>query len=102
MNRYLIPRRITQRYELFEGWGWPEVLSALAGLGIGALLSLLATLLRLPLALCVLPGILAGGTGIAIARPMPTGENLLTFLRSARAYTRTRRFYLYDFGRDDA
>ncbi len=101
MNRYLIPRRITQRWEILPGWGWRELGSAGVGLGIGALLFAVASLAGLPLWLRALLVIVAAGCGVGLAMPMATGGSMLDMLLDARAYGRTRHQYLYDFGRDD-
>lgn len=101
MERYLIPRRITQGYELFPGWTGREIKLVAAALVLGALLFLLAGLLRLPLALHIgLPLVIVAGTAAAV-RPRPTGESLLDEWLRIFAYSRARRLYLYDFGRDD-
>ena len=103
MNRYLIPRRITQRYELFPGWGWPEVLAALAGVALGGLVFGLLSLLNVPLVARLLPALLLAGAVVGIARPMPvTGESALAMLLQARSFFRARQIHLYDIGRDDA
>lgn len=34
---YLIPQAISLRYELFPGWGWPEVRVVLSGILLGGL-----------------------------------------------------------------
>lgn len=102
MDRYLIPRRITQRWELFPGWGWPQ----LGALGIGVLAGLLCffivSLLGVPLFVRVIAFLLpAGGVGF-LGKPLPTAESPLDMLLAFRAYAQTRHLYLFDFGRDDA
>lgn len=102
MNRYLIPRRITQRWELSQGWGWREIGAAAIGLLVGALLLGLASLVGLPLAGRALALLLPAGIATYAAMPMPTGENLLDMLLAFRNFARRRHLFLYDFGRDDA
>lgn len=102
MNRYLIPRRITQRWELFPGWGWAELAATGIGLLVGAILFALASLLGLPVAVRIFMAILAVGGGAGLARPMPTGDSALVMLQRGRRFYRSPRHYLYDFGRDDA
>ncbi len=102
MNRYLIPRRITQRWELFPGWGWAEIGATGVGLLVGGVLLGLAWLLGLPLAVCVVLLILPAGAGAGIARPLPVGGSALEMLQQGRQFLRDRRLYLFDLGRDDA
>ncbi len=104
MNRYLIPRRITQRWEIIpgSGWGWAEIGVAAVGLLVGGVLLGLAWLLRAPLWLLALLLILPTGAGVGVAQPMPvTGESGLVMLQQMRQYFQSRRLYLYDIGRDD-
>ena len=106
MSRYLIPRRITQRWEILPGWGWRELGSAGMGLGVGTVLLLLSLLLPAGggwgIAGRTLLVLLPAGGGAGLAMPMATGGSMLDMLQGARAYGRTRHFYPYDFGRDDA
>ena len=101
-TRYLIPRRITQRFELVAGWGWRQIGAVLAGLGVGVVLALLAWALHLPWWIIALVVLLPAGSGAGLAMPMPTGGSMLDMLVDLRAYGRTRHLYLYDIGRDDA
>ena len=100
-ERYLIPRRITQRWELFPGWGKPELLLCFAGAGVGALLAGLATLLGAPIYLVAPLAALPLTVAVVLAMPMAAGGNMAEWLFALRAYTRTRHLYLFDFGRDD-
>ena len=101
-SRYLIPRRITQRWEMLPGWGWRELGAAGVGLGVGVLLFVAASLIGLPLWLRALLAIIGLGSGVGLGMPMATGGSMLDMLLEARTYGRTRHLYLYDLGRDDA
>lgn len=101
MNRYLIPRRITQRWELMPGWGWRELGATGIGFAIGAALFALAALLRLPLAVHFLLLLAPTGCAAYMAMPMALGGSFLDMVLAWRAYARTRHLYLYDLGRDD-
>lgn len=102
MNRYLIPRRITQRWEMFAGIGWRELAVLGIGLLAGALLFGLASLVGLPLAIRAILVILPPGVAFMAARPLPTSESLLDMLLAWHDFSKRRHLYLYDFGRDDA
>ncbi len=101
-ERYLIPRRITQRWELFPGWGKPELLLCLAGAGVGALLAGLATLVGLPLYITAPVAVIPLAVAIVLAMPMAAGESMGVLVLAVRAYGRTQKLYLFDFRRDDA
>ena len=101
-ERYLIPRRITQRWELFPGWGKPELLLCLAGAVVGAVLAGASSLLGLPFGFTDLFVVLPVGGAAVLAMPQPTGDSLIGFLTALRAYRSTRHLYLFDHGRDDA
>lgn len=102
MNRYLIPRRITQRWEIMPGWGWRELASAGIGLATGAVLFALASLIGLPLIIRLLLLLLPAGSLTYLAMPLAMGGSMLDLILAFRAYSRTRHLYLYDLGRDDA
>lgn len=106
MNRYLIPRRITQRWEILPGWGWRELGAAGVGLGGGIVLLLLSLLLPTGggwgIAGRTLLVLLPAGSGAGLAMPTSAGGSMLNMLLDARRFGRTRHMYLYDFGRDDA
>lgn len=100
-NRYLIPRRITQRYEFFTGIGWREVQVLFMGLVCGGAWFLGSHLLYESLLVQVLPGVFSLSLTYFLVRPFPDGTRLLDLLRAIkRFYTRPRR-YLYDWSRDD-
>jgi hypothetical protein len=101
MSRYLIPRRITQRWEILPGWGWRELAAAGVGLGVGVVLFAAASLIGLPLWLRALLVVVAVGCGVGLAMPMATGGSMLDMLLDSRAYGRTQHLYMYDLGRDD-
>jgi hypothetical protein len=101
MNRYLIPRRITQRFEFAPGWGIQEAATVAAGAAAGGLLLLLASLFGLNPGFRLLPPVLVLGASVFAARPLPDGTTLLDLLGAARAFSRSRKLYLYDFSRDD-
>ena len=101
IERYLIPRRITQRWELFPGWGKPELLICLAGAGGSAVLVGISTLVGLPVYIVALLGLLPLGVAVLLVMPQPTGGCFFDMLLAQRAYQATRKLYLFDFGRDD-
>jgi hypothetical protein len=102
MTRYLIPRRITQRFEFAPGWGIPEAATVLVGAAAGGLLLLFASVLGLNPALRLLPATFLVVAAVFAARPLPDGTTLLELLAAARAFARSRKLYLYDFSREDA
>ena len=102
MSRYLVPRRINQRWEILPGWGSLQLGAAGVGLATGVLLFAAASLAGLPLWLRALLVIVAEGCGVGLAMPMATGGSMLAMLLDSRDYGRTRHMYYYDLGRDDA
>lgn len=101
-SRYLIPRRITQRWELAPGWGRIELLVASAGTAAAVALFLLLGLLPfVPLAARAFVALLIAGAGVIMVAPQPDGSKMLDIALAQRAYRARQRRYLYDFGRDD-
>ena len=102
-HRYLIPRRITQRWELFPGWGWLELAAVGGGAVVGVVLFLLGIFFRLPLLVRALAFVLPPAAAVFVAKPMVVGgDSLFTQILALRAYLRRPRRYLYDFRREDA
>lgn len=99
--RYLIPRRIMQRWEVMPGWGWRQIAALGVGLGVGAVLALLGWLIHLPIWLLVLLVLLPAGSGAGVAMPMPTGGSMLDLLLDAQAYGQAKHFYLFDLRKED-
>lgn len=99
---YLIPRRIPQRWELFPGWGAPELKVLAQGAGVSVILGGLALVLGLPLALTMLLGLVpVAGVGFAV-KPLATGQDSLWTLASYFWHYRTHpQRYLYDWHRED-
>ncbi len=100
-ERYLIPRRITQRWELVPGWGKPELLICLTGAAGSAGLVGISSLIGLPIYVVALLGLLPLGVAVLLVMPQPTGGCFVDMLLAQRAYMATRKLYLFDFGRDD-
>ena len=99
--RYLIPKRITQRYEFMPGWGFPEVGLVLGGFAAGIALYLLLGLFGLPLALRIFLAILIALAAFAAANPVAIGQRPIDLITDWRGWTKTQRLYMYDLGRDD-
>ena len=101
-GRYLIPRRITQRWELFPGWGKTELLLCLAGAGASAALAGLSALVGLPIAISIRLAVLPLGASVLLGMPQPSGGTFYDLLLAQQTYVSRRHLYLYDIGRDDA
>jgi hypothetical protein len=100
-QRYLIPRRITQRYEFFLGIGWQEIRTLFMGTACGGAWFTGSHLMHAGLLVQVIPGVLCLGMAYFLVRPLPDGSRLLDFLIAMKTfYTKPRR-YLYDWSRDD-
>jgi len=98
---YLIPRRIDQGYQFVPGWGLRQAGVVVASVAVGAVIGLIAHLLRLPAPVQVVPGILLGGAGVMAARPLPDGSTLMDLLAAARDWSRRPKQYLYNWSRED-
>lgn len=102
MARYLIPKPIQRKYELFPGWGMVQAGIVVAGIASGALfgwgISFLAG---------AIPGIVVfvalAAIGGALAFPPPGGIEppLYQKLQAWRGYTRTPKKWLYDWNSSD-
>ena len=99
MSRYLIPKPITQKYELFPGTGWGLVEAGLVGGGLAGGLGLLALSRLTPWPLPVRLGlaVLVAAVGMALAFPVPGQEPLHRLLRAWWRYRHRPRLYLYDW-----
>ena len=102
-TRYLIPRRIRQRYEFFpgSGIGLPEVGLILAGLGAATVWFGGAGLFRLPFLVRLLPALALAGFGYFAARPLPDGTNLWGLAQAFHQWRTRPQRYLYDWSRED-
>lgn len=99
MSRYLIPKPITQKYELLPGTGWGLVEAGLVGGGLAGGLGLLALSRLTPWPLPVRLGlaVLVAAVGMALAFPVPGQEPLHRLLRAWWRYRHRPRLYLYDW-----
>ncbi|MHB1957089.1 MAG: hypothetical protein ACYCOU_25515 [Sulfobacillus sp.] len=99
MARYLIPKPISKKYELFpgSGWGLVEAGIVVAGLIAGALLFLFATLLGLPIIVRLVLAALTIAIGGALAFPPPQGEPAYQIVLRWRNYQRQPHRYVYDW-----
>ena len=105
MSRYLIPKPITQKYELLPGTGWGLVEAGLVGGGLAGGLGLLVLSRLTPWPLPVRLGlaVLVAAVGMALAFPVPGQEPLHRLLRAWWRYRHRPRLYLYDWtARDGA
>ena len=100
-HRYLIPRRITQRYEFFTGIGWREVQVVLLGLVCGGAWFLGSHLIHANLLVQMLPGVFSLGLTYFLVRPFPDGTRLLDLIMAIKRFYTRPRCYLYDWSRDD-
>lgn len=101
-ERYLVPRRITQRWELFPGWGRRELLTVLVGAAVAAALTTPILILGMPLPLAAVTALLPIGGAAGLAMPQPTSDSLLVLILFWRGYLARPRLYVYDHRRDDA
>lgn len=102
MARYIIPKPITQKYELFPGSGWGLME---AGLVAGSLAGALALVFLFSLIGEVVPGLIlgvfGGFIGSALAVPMPGQPPLYQLLQAFREFRRQPRRWLYDWTASD-
>jgi hypothetical protein len=95
---YLIPRNVTQRFEFFPGFGWPELGQTLAGLAVGGLFFFVLGLFGAGFWRLLV--VFAGGAGgYVLSMSFPkTGKTVLALLRDAKRWKMSQRRYLYRFG----
>lgn len=97
-KEYIIPRRITTRFEIFPGWGWSEIIILLLGFAIGGVLYLLFHAIGLSpsiqLSFPLFPPLLA----FLATRPSPvSGDNFITQAKSIANYVKNPKIYVYDY-----
>lgn len=96
---YLIPRNISNRFEFFPGWGWPELVILLLGIGIGTLFCILAGFATHSPAR-FLPILLFGAMGYMATKPiMADGSTALQIIKYMQRHRYTQKLYLYQKGR---
>lgn len=95
---YIIPRRITTRFELFPGWGWTELLILLVGMISATIFYFSAQAIGIPPSIRVpLSGALAV-ISFLISRPSPvSGDNGLIYAKSFINYLKNPKIYVYDY-----
>lgn len=95
---YLIPRNISNRFEFFPGWGWPELIMLLVGIGIGVLICfLLGFVTHSPARF--LPILLFGAIGYIATKPtMADGSTALQIIKYMQRYNHSQKLYLYQKG----
>lgn len=95
---YIIPKNVSQRFEFFPGFGWPELFLTLGGLGVGVLLFILLGFFTSSIGRGLVV-IMAGATGFFLGKGDPrTGKTILSFIRDFRDWKLRQRVFLYYFG----
>lgn len=95
---YLIPRNISNRFEFFPGWGWPELIMLLVGIGIGVLICVLLGLITHSPAR-FLPILLFGAIGYIATKPiMADGSTALQIIKYMQRHNNSQKLYLYQKG----
>jgi len=101
MARYLIPKPISQRYELFPGWGLAQAGLVLAGVGAGAVMFGGLTLVHGPVALRLIGLALPIGLAGSLAFPPPNEPPLYQRLQAGLRYRQRPKRFLYDWTAGD-
>ncbi len=101
--RILIPKPITQKYELFPGSGWGLVEAGLVAgggiIGLGTVFGSIAW--GAPVLLGLILGIIVMAVGVGLALPVPGQTPLYQLLGAWRAYKQRPVRYLYDWTASD-
>ena len=101
--RILVPKPITQKYELFPGSGWGLMEAGLiaAGLAGAFLLFGLTSLIGLPVPVRLIAAVLVAAVGAGLALPVPGQAPLYQLLLAWRIYRQRPMRYLYDWTASD-
>ena len=94
-----MPRAVRTRFEFSPGWGWPEVLSLIAGAAVGFGLQWLFVLLRLhggtAFGVRAFLFTLPPGAAFLLVKSDAAGGSLWRQYGAMRAYRRRPRLYVY-------
>jgi len=101
MARYLIPKPISQRYELFPGWGLAEAGLVLAGVAAGGLVFAGLSLVHGPVALRLIGLALPIGLAGFLAFPPPNEPPLYQRLQAGLRYHQRPQRFVYDWTAGD-
>ena len=101
--RILVPKPITQKYELFpgSGWGLTEAGLIAAGLAGAFLMFGLTSLIGLPVPVRLMAAVLVAAVGAGLALPVPGQAPLYQLLMAWRTYRQRPTRYLYDWTASD-
>ena len=101
--RILVPKPITQKYELFpgSGWGLTEAGLIAGGLAGGFVLFGLSTLVGFPVPIRLVGAVMVAAVGAALAIPVPGQAPLYQLLLAWRIYRQRPQRYLYDWSASD-
>jgi hypothetical protein len=101
MARYLIPKPIAQRYELFPGWGLAQVGLVGAGVVAGGVLFAGISLVHGPVALRLMGVLLPTALAGFLAFPPPNEPPLYQRLLAGWRYRQQTQRFLYDWTAGD-
>lgn len=102
VNKYLVPKPITRRFELLAGWDLVQAGIAATGIVLGLLVFLVVAAVGLPVPLGLVGLTLCGGVGTMLALPQPGGQPpLYRRLQDGLAFKRRQARFLYDWGARD-
>ena len=103
MSRYIIPKPITQKYELFPGTGWgvAEIGWLAVGIAAGFAWFGVSAGMHGSIPVRLIGAIGCGLIGVALALPVSGQEPLHRLLRAWWRYRQHARLYLYDWTASD-
>ncbi|NMP24349.1 hypothetical protein [Sulfobacillus harzensis] len=101
MARYLIPKPIQRQYELFPGWGFPQIGLVVAGLLVGGMLFLVLTLFHVRVPIRLIAFVLPLGIAGFLAFPPPNDQPLYQRLQAGVGFSKSTRKWLYDWNASD-
>lgn len=95
---YLIPRKISKRFEFFPGWGWKELFVTIASGGIGFGVSfLIGIFISSPERYLFVLFFIALGY-LSTQPVMPDGSTALDMIMCANRFRKSKKLYLYRKG----